>query len=420
MKQCITTLALAACAVPAGAATLSQQVDEWIDATKKAFVVYDNQNTFVRKVRFSWREQFQMAVVQPNGSNGQHLKQSASPYNQEFRRSWLSLTVDTRTKTTFRAWFRVGGLPDRETYSNGRTKRNFTYANFFELWVKQEITPVKGLSVQAGKIKSLFTTDYITSSAAIYCVERSILSQQFGQDSNWGIDLTYAPNKTDKVYLQLFANDRASASKSLSHPDVYRDGRGLKGEFGWEDRCYTIVGASHRYNVQESGYQQVSAQFMHDFNNAYHGKAPGANNYGLGFKDAISLGYDVKKDRLLVQTNLVAAFEQQGGNGTNNVGIQIQPVYSLTPHMDLVFRYVGMTGHGACKLGADRYICTQTTASGWVDSLHTFYLGADLYASAKDKDAAKMMLGVEYATARKGGSDCYNGWEFTTAFRWNF
>lgn len=414
--------ALAACAANAGAATLAEKADEWVAATKKALIVYDNPDTFVQKVRFSWVEQFQVADVQPNGSNGGHLKPGASPVNQEFRRSWLGVTVDARTKTTFRTWLRAGGLPERETYKNGRTKRNFSYTNIFEMWLKQDITAVKGLSVQAGKIKSLFTTDYITSSSAIYCVERSLVSQQFGQDSNWGVDLTYAPNKEDKLYLQVFANDRASATKNLDHSDVYRDGRGAKGEFGWEDKCYAILGASHRYGVHETGYQQVSAQIMHDFNNTYGDdkRDPGANYYGLGFQNAVSLGYEVKEGKLLFLTNLVAAFEKQTGNGTNNIGLQLQPVYSITPHVDLVFRYTGMTGHGACKLSADRYITAQTTASGWVDSIHAFYFGADFYASAKEKNALKLMLGAEYTTARAGGTDCYNGWEFTTAVRWSF
>lgn len=423
MKRTLSLLALAAItATGTQAATLGQQVDEWVAATKKALVVYDNKNTFIQKVNFAWLEQFQVAAVQPNGSNGLHLKKGASPVNQEFRRSWLGVTVNMASDTTFRTWFRVGGLPERETYNkDGRTKRNFTYSDLFEIWVKQNIRPVKGLSVQVGKIKSLFSTDYITSSSAIYCPERSLISQQFAQDSNWGVDITYAPDKKNKVYAQLMANDRASATKNLSHSDVYRDGRGFKGEFGWEDKCFMILGASHRYAEKANGYQQVSAQYLHDFNNAYHNRRkPGANNYGLGFKDAISLGHEIKAGRLLFQSNLIAAFEQQGGNGSNNIGLQLQPIYSLTPHVDLVLRYVGMTGHGACKLGADRYITTQTKADGWVDSIHTFYVGMDFYASAKEKNALKLMLGAEYTTARSGGKDCYNGWEFTTAVRWNF
>lgn len=421
MKKLILLTVAAAVAAPAFAAHSGTATDDWTDDIKKALVVYENKDTFVQKVRLAWMEQFQVAAVQPNGSNGLHLKDGASPVNQEFRRSWVGLNIDFSTHTQFHVWGRIGGLPDRETYSNGRTKRNFTYADLFDIYIKQDITAVKGLSVRGGKLKPLFTSEYSTPSSAILCVERSVLSGQFAQDSNWGIDATYAPNKLDKFYIQLMANDRASGSKSLTHRDIYRDGRGLKGEFGWEDKCFIILGANHKFNVTEEGYHQISGQYMHDFNNAYHGKRkPGANNYGLGFKDALSLGYEYKRNKFTLMSNLVASFEQQAGNGSNNIGIVIQPTYSICPHADLVFRYTGMTGRDACKLSADRYICTQTTSAAWVDSINAFYFGVDLYASEKNKNAAKLMFGAEYLTARNGGADCYNGWEFSSAARWNF
>ncbi len=408
-------------AAPAAATAASSSDRDWTDAVKDALTVYESKDTFVRKVRFAWMEQFQVAAVQPNGGNGAHLKQGASPVNQEFRRSWVGLNVDFASGTHFHTWGRIGGLPMRETYSNGRTKRNFTYTDLFDLWIQQDILPVKGLSVKVGKIKPLFTTDYSTPSSALKCLERSIVGNQYGLDSNWGLDITYAPNKQNKVYLQILANDRAAANVSMSHSDVYRDGRGLKGEFGWEDKCFAIIGASHQFKVTDHGYHQISAQYAHDFNNAYNGRRdPGANCYGMGFQDAVSLGYDMKRDRVSFSANLVTSFESQGGHGSNNIGLQLQPIYAITPRVDLVLRYTGMMGDGACKLGADRYICTQTSAASWVDSLHAFYVGLNLYASAKNPHAAKLMFGAEYLTARKDGSDCYNGWEFSTAARWNF
>ncbi len=396
---------------------------DWTDAIKDALVVYDNKDTFVQKVRLATMTQFQMAAVQPNGGNGGQLKTSASPFNQEFRRVWLGLNVDFASGTHFHTWVRPGGLPMRESYSAGRfgrTKRNFTYTNLFDLWVSQDIKAVKGLTVKVGKIKPLFTTEYSTSSSAIKTVERSIVASQYAFDSNWGLDLTYAPSKADKFYFQLFANDRAPTNKSMSHDDVYRDGRGFKGEFGWEDQCFSILGASHKYGVTERGYHQLSAQYMHDFNTAYHGKKAGANNCGPSMKDALSLGYDWKRDQLSFTANLVFNFESQGGHGSNNMGLVLMPVYALNPHVDFVFRYTGMMGDGACKLSADRYITQQVNTDAWVDSLHAFYFGVDLYASAKNPNAAKLMFGAEFLTARKNGSDSYNGWEFTSAARWNF
>ena len=421
----ITMAALAAmpafAGTPAVTATQAAPVDrDWTDAVRRALVVYDNPDTFVQKVSFAFRQQWQMAVVQPNGSNGLHLKDGASPYNCEFRRNWLGVNVDTRTGTRFHAYARIGGLPIRETYSGGRTRRNFSYTDLYDIYIRQNIPGVDGLTLRAGKFAHKFTLDLRESNAEIEAIERSLICNQFGLDTNWGIELEYKPTRNDVVFIQLFANDRASASKSNSHRDCYRDGRGLKGEFGWEDECFLILGGTHKFNVTEHGYHALSLEYMHDFNDAYHGKRPGANNYGPGFMDAVSLGYEYKFDRLTFTANLVAAFEQQSGNGTNNVGLQLQPVYALTPQVDLVFRYVGMTGDGACKLGGDRYICTQTTAASWVDSIHTFYMGVDLYASPYNRHAAKLMFGAEYTTARKGGADCYNGWEFSTAVRMNF
>lgn len=412
----------------AGSAAAADAPRDWTHAVQDALTVYKSDTGVLRKVKFSWMEQFQMAVVQPNGSNGLHLRDGASPYNFEFRRSWVGVNVDFSTGTTFHTWGRIGGLPYRESYSGGRTVKTYSYTDLFDLWVQQQIPSVKGLSVKAGKIKPLFTTDYSTPSSQIPCLERSLLSNQYGLDSNWGVDVTYAPNKQDKFYLQLFANDRASASKNMKHGDVYRDGRGLKGEFGWEDKFFAIAGASHKYGVTERGYRQVSAQYVHDFDNSYdHGTARGANYYGANVKDALSLGYEWKQDRLRVISNVVASFEMArsaSGYSNNNLGWELEPIYTLCPHADLVLRYVGMTGRRACKLGADRYITRQCNVrideKSWVDSAHSFYVGLDLYASALNKNALKWMFGAEYTTARLGGSDCYNGWEYSSAIRWNF
>lgn len=407
----------------AAAADATDKPRDWTNSIQDALTVYKSDTTFLRKVKLSWMEQYQMSVTQPNGSNGLHIRKPGSPFNHEFRRSWVGGTADFASGTQFHVWARIGGLPYRESYLGNHTRKNYSYGDLFDLWVKQDIKSVKGLSVKAGKIKPLFTTDYSTPSSQIMCTERSLVGNQHALDSNWGIEVNYAPTKQDNVYVQFMANDRASAAKTTK--DAYRDGRGLKGEFGWEDKFFAIIGANHKYAETEHGYQKLSAQYMHDFDNTYTtGRRKGNNYFGANVKDGISLGYEVKHDRLTLQNNLVFNFEmidaeRSRGNG-NNVGLQVQPVISLCPHADLVLRYVGMTGHGACKVGADRYVTTETTAPTWVDSVHTFYAGLDLYASSVNKNALKMMMGAEYMTARKGGSDRYNGWEYTTAFRWNF
>ena len=416
----------------AAAADATDKPRDWTNNIQDALTVYKSDTTFLRKVKLSWMEQYQMSVTQPNGSNGHHMKNHGTPFNHEFRRSWIGGTADFASGTQFHVWGRIGGLPYREAYTYDKntktyhTRKQYSYTDLFDIWVKQDIKAVKGLSVKAGKIKPLFTTDYSTPSSQIMCTERSLVGNQHALDSNWGVEVNYAPTKQDNVYVQLMANDRASASKTHTK-DRYGDGKGFKGEFGWEDKCFGIIGANHKFAENEHGYQKLSAQYMHDFDNTYKtGTKSGNNYYGANVKDAISLGYEIKHDRLLLQTNLVANFEMRNLDkadrdyNRNNIGLQVQPVYTLCPHADLVLRYVGMTGHRACKLGADRYVTTETTAPTWADSAHTFYAGLDLYASSVNKNALKMMMGAEYMTARRGDKDCYNGWEYTTAFRWNF
>lgn len=397
---------------------------DWTQTVKDAMKLYQSDEGWVRKVTAQAIIQFQIADVQPNGSNGLHLKDGASPINEEFRRVWFGTTVSTATDTTFHAYWKVGGLPAKSSYSGGYTKKNYTYAGLFDLWVKQDIHAVKGLSVKAGKVKTLFTDDYITPNTKIKTIERSLIANQYGLESNWGVEFRYELDKNSMVYLQVLANDRASYSKSLSSDDAYRDARGLKGEFGWEDKCFTILGASHSFDKNEDGGQTLSMQYTHDFNDIYDGdRDAGTNCVALSAKDAVSLGHKWTQGKFSLESACVANFELYKASDTGsgkNIGFSFMPVYALNPHVDLVFRYTTMMGRGACNIGADRFICQQTTTDKYVDSVNAFYLGANYYYSATNPDAAKIMTGLEYTTAREGGSDCYNGWTLMSAIRFAF
>ncbi len=411
----------------------NSHTDAATDAIKNALRLYkaESDSSFIQEVKLSWMEQYQIAVVQPSGGNGSILKPGASPFNQEFRRSWVGLNVKTNTGTLFHTWMRIGGLPMRSTYVGGRTRKNYSYADIFDLYIRQDIPGVDGLSVSVGKLKPLFTMDYTEASSKIKCVERSVIGQFSGLDSNWGIDVTYKPQKNLTFYVQLLANDRANNAKSMSHSDVYRDGRGLKGEFGWEDKCYAILGARYRFHETADSSHEVVFQYAHDFNNVYDGhREPGANCYGIGMQDGISVGYIYNRNKFTLMANAVAFFDvlgAEGGGGSNCYGLQVQPSYLLTPNVELVLRYTalssldfGNAGGNPVRLAADRYICTQTIAPAWVEHLNAFYIGANFFLSAKNPDALKFMIGAEYMTTRAWGDTAYCGWEFTSAVRWSF
>ncbi len=418
----LTTLALCGSLAASAADTPVSEERDWTDAVKDALVVYDNPDTFLQKVQFSTVVQYQMASVQPNGSNGLHLKDGAGPFNDEFRRVWAAVNFTFDTDTELFIETRVGGMPWRNTYpGGGHSRRDYSYFSLFYLILTQQVPGVEGLTFTAGKLQPYIGVENMLASAALKCPDRSMILGQYGFDSNWGFDFTYRPNKADTFMIQFFANDAAAYAKSNEHPDRYRDGRGFKGEFGWEDKGFIVTHAAHKFGMNSQGFHEVTLQYAHDFCDAYHGKRnPGANYYGLGVKDAVSLAYEYKHDRFSMLSNALFNFETIGGHGSNNMGFFAQPVYALTPHVDLVARYTVMMGDDACCLGADRYTCTQTTADVWVDSLHAFYLGANYYFSARNPDAAKLMFGAEYITARKNGSDCHNGWAFLCCLRFSF
>lgn len=407
----------------APALALLSEAEQFVDRTKERMTVYRSEETLVQRVKLTWTEQYQVAAVQPCGGNGSKLLPGAKPFDHEFRRSWLCADVDWRTGTHFSVITRVGGLPYRYRYEAGRERKDYSYTDIFELWVKQDVA--EGVSVKLGKVSPLFTTDYITAASQLDCVERSVMGgPQYGLDSNWGAEITYAPTARTQFFLQLLANDRASDDKDPANPDVYRDGRGAKGEFGWEDKGFIIIGGEHRFAETETGCHKLSLQYGHDFDNTYdNGTVSGANYFGLNVKDALSLGHEWQHGALRVNTNIIGNAEMRhadAAGNNNNLGWQIQPVFSLTPHCDLVFRYMGMTGRDACKLGADHYAVRHTGSPKWVDSMHTLYAGAEFYVSAQNKHAAKLMLGAEYLHARKAGDTAYCGWEFTSALRWSF
>ena len=143
----LTTLAAgsALAGSPEALLTAKPQPKDWVEAVKQALVVYENKDTFITKVALTTRQQWQMASVQPNAANGGSLKQGATTYNDEFRRNWIGANVYTRTGTQFHTYVRIGGLPIRDTYSAGRTRKNYSYTGFYDIWLKQSIGAVKGL-----------------------------------------------------------------------------------------------------------------------------------------------------------------------------------------------------------------------------------------------------------------------------------
>ncbi len=400
-------------------------LDDSVRELKDALVVYKDEESFVRQAKLGLIIQYQMAVTQPNGSNGMHLRDGASPFNDEFRRIWATMKVDFASDTSFNAIWKFGGMPSMESYPNGQGVDNYSYAGLFTLYLDQKINAVDGLSLKLGKIKTLFLDEYLRSNMFIPTVERSLLYNQTLHEANWGIELHYAPTKHDYAYFQFLANDRACGSYAPGHSDGYFIGDGLKGEFGWEDKAFITMGAKHRLQDGEASFQDITFQYTHDFNNIYDGRRrAGANNYGVGVKDAITFGHQMRQDDFYLDTAVLVNLEVQKADFTRgsgkSVGLSVMPRYRISPHVELVARYAVLSGKGAVSLGGERYIVKQTTADTIVDSANSFYLGANYFFIPEDPHAVKFMLGTEYITSRKDGAGAYSGWTYSAALRFFF
>ncbi len=396
-----------------------------VEELKEALVLYQDDESFVRKVKLGIIAQYQMAVTQPNGSNGAHLRVGASPYNDEFRRVWATMKADFASDTSLNAIWKFGGIPSMESYSNGQGVGNYSYAGLFTLYLDQKVRALDGLSVKLGKIKTLFLDEYLRSNMYIPTVERSLLYHQYLIESNWGIELHYAPTEDDYVYFQFMANDRACGSYAPTHSDGYFIGDGLEGEFGWEDKAFITAGAKHRLQGGEGSFHDISFQYTHDFNNVYDGdRQAGANNYGAKVKDAITFGHQMRQHDFYLDTALLVNLELQKADYTRgsgkSVGLSIMPRYRVSPSVELVARYAVLSGKGAVSLAGERYLVKQTTADTMVDSANSFYVGANYFFVPEDPHAVKLMMGAEYLYTRKDGAGAYSGWTYSAALRFFF
>ncbi len=399
--------------------------DSLVEAAKDALVIYKDEESFVRQVKLGLIAQYQVAIVQPNGSNGLHLRDGASPVNQEFRRLWATLQADFATQTSFHMIWKFGGIPSMDSYANGYEVDNYSYAGIFTAYFDQKIPALEGLSMKVGKVKTLFLDEYIRPNMAIPTVERSLLYHQSLIESNWGMELRYAPHTGSYAYVQLLANDRACGSYAPNHPDMYGTGEGLKGEWGMEDKLFMTAGGKYRVLEGEDRYQDITLQYTHDFNNVYDGRRQsGANNYGMRVKDALTVGHQLREGAFYLDTALLANLELQNADYTRgsgkSIGLSIMPRYRIGSYIELVARYAVMSGRGAVTLGGERYLMKQTTADALVDSANSFYVGANFYLAPEHPDGAKILLGAEYLTTRKGGESAYNGWTYTAALRFHF
>ncbi len=375
-------------------------------------VLYENEDSFIRKVKLNLRGQYQMASVNPSGDN--NFRPGSGGHNDEWRRTYLGAQIWLGDGTwRINNLTNVGGLEGRETQKGGAWVHNHTDWSLYELYLEKTLPGVK---VLAGKLTPHITYEYCQSSAAIKTIERSALCNQLSPISNWGLEANFQKDK-----------------KSFYHSyGVYLNANGteLKDElqFHTEDNLFAMV--SFRMPGVSHGLEYNTAfQYAHNFTE-WRGrtKAAWSQYQGIGAQDVLSLSWDVKCDeRNTVMVNALAGIGVVGQPGAKNVyGLVFQYTLGLgcmglSDQVEYVFQYQYGTGRDSVKMNG-RYVPNVTNYAGWVDSMHSFYWGLNFYLCPKSINTAKLMLGAEYVDSEsaRAGVRAFHGWSFLAAMRFNF
>ncbi len=374
-------------------------------------VLYENEDSFIRKVKLNLRGQYQTASVNPCGAN--NFRPGSGGHNDEWRRTYLGAQIWLGDGTwRINNLTNVGDMEGRQTQKGGAWVHNHTVWSLYELYLEKTLPGVK---VLAGKLTPHITYEYCQSSAAIKTIERSALCNQLSPISNWGIEANFQKDK-----------------RSLYHSyGVYLNANGpeLKDElqFHTEDNLFAML--SLRYPIHTRGIDVNWAfQYAHNFTERRgQTKAAWSDYQGVGAQDILSLSWDMKAGESSIMVNALAGIGVVGQPGAKNVyGVVFEHVMGLgdlglSARVEYVFQYQYGTGKGSVKMNG-RYVPNVTTYSGWVDSLHSFYCGLNFYLCPKSLNTAKLMLGAEYVTSEssRAGVKAFTGWSFLAAMRFNF
>lgn len=370
-------------------------------------VLYRSVSSWIRKVKLTLIGQYQTAAVSPNGAN--KFCPSSGGHNSEWRRAYLGGDVVMGDGSwRLSNLTNVGDLEGRHREVRGEWTGSRTEWSLYELYLEKT---VPGIKFRAGKLTPHLTSEYCLASSRIKTVERSALCNELIPISNWGLEANFQKN-----------------ARSLYHSyGIYLNANGtdLKDEIQFHSADNVFALNAMKWKVASPAWdsQTLGYQYAHNFTEWRGRKIPSTSDYcGTGAQDVISLSWDASRGAFSVMGNLLAGVGIVGQPGAKNVyGLVLQPVYRISPHLEGVFQYQCSFGNRSVKLNT-RYAPSVTHYPGWVDSMHSFYLGLNCYLCPEAVNAVKLMLAVEYVTSRVDSAmaKAFNGWSVFGAVRFKF
>lgn len=256
------------------------------------------------------------------------------------------------------------------------------YNGFTELWARWAFLPELALAV--GQQKHRFTHDRNASSRYINYLERAQLTNMFNADYTPAATLQGRVGRVE-YYTGVFSN--------ATGPDMAES-------FTQFDSGWSYLAAAY---VDITDLLGTDTAFWHS---SFVHSEPNANATNLNrFRNGISSALIVTEDDHSLVTEVTGGLDFQGSNA---VGLNLQPGYFLTDELQFVMRYqVAASDSTTGLVPQRRYERPAGLPVG--DLYQAGYAGLNFYIA---RHRLKVMTGIEYATM--GGKDL---WTASTMFR---
>lgn len=376
---------------------------------KKAPVLYQNEKaTYLNKLNFTIRGQYQLASISPAGAN--RFRQGSGGHDDEWRRFYFGgNAVMFNNRLVFNTLLNVGEIDGLHSTKDGRWARSRRDWSIYELYLQYNFDD---FAVSAGKMAPNLTTDFSISSTEILTIERSHIANQLDSDSNWGVVVASPAKET--LFSWNWGLMLNAAGTNLSDEIHFNtsDSAFTKATLSW-DTSQALWGEK----------SSMTATYMHNFTKFDNRPAPADSFYaGPGARDVVACSWRTKQGDFYFLAEAAAGFNLTNRAEGNNVyGFYLLPSYRLGSHWEGVFRYQLSIGDKSVHV-FNRYIPALTTYPSWVDSLNSFYFGVNYYLCGENPALFRIMLGAEYTTTHLSGRDDhgFSGWTYMAGVRFKF
>ncbi len=246
-------------------------------------------------------------------------------------------------------------------------------------------TTDNGLKFKVGKQSAPFTLDGSTSSKKLHTLERGKIATNiwFGQEYFPGVSVSGSNGEWD-YFAGVYSSDNApefADAFDYGKFGIVSLGRDWAESFGYDK-------ALIRFDVMLQDDDEMKYK---DWDGAY------------------SLVSKWQKGKVNLWTDLSFADRENG----DVVGLQIMPFYDITDQTQIIFCYTSLDSSDKDQLKKSRWEHKLDGAKG--SELSEYYFGLNYFFYGHK---LKWQNGLQYTTLEdSSGSDQYEGWGFTTAFR---